>query len=183
VFSYLGFEQADQLAGEIKNPQKNLPRAVIIACLIGSLIYILCAVVIIGATPPSLLHHGFQGICMRRGEVSSRRPAPLSLTAGQVTRLPRLARNRRGKRRRGGRHVDQQFGAGIPDRMLGARQYEHHRALVDLVILIAEQHQASAVDDHIHLLLGHVPMAGLLTARQALHPGNTEMLRTELPLG
>jgi amino acid transporter len=38
------------------------PRAVIIACLLGSLIYILCAVVIIGATPPSLLHHGFQGI-------------------------------------------------------------------------------------------------------------------------
>jgi amino acid transporter len=62
VFSYLGFEQADQLAGEIKNPQKNLPRAVIIACLLGSLIYILCAVVIIGATPPDLLRHGFQGI-------------------------------------------------------------------------------------------------------------------------
>jgi amino acid transporter len=62
VFSYLGFEQADQLAGEIKNPQRNLPRAVIIACLIGSVIYILCAVVIIGATPADLLHHGFQGI-------------------------------------------------------------------------------------------------------------------------
>jgi amino acid transporter len=62
VFSYLGFEQADQLAGEIKNPQRNLPRAVIIACLIGSAIYILCAVVIIGATPSDLLHHGFQGI-------------------------------------------------------------------------------------------------------------------------
>ena len=25
VFAYLGFEQADQLAGEIKNPQRNLP--------------------------------------------------------------------------------------------------------------------------------------------------------------
>ena len=31
VFAYLGFEQADQLAGEIKNPQRNLPRAIIIA--------------------------------------------------------------------------------------------------------------------------------------------------------
>jgi hypothetical protein len=55
--------------------------------------------------------------------------------------------------------------------MLGARRDEHHRALADLVILIAEQHQAPAADDHIHLLLGHVPMAGLLAARQALHPG------------
>jgi amino acid transporter len=62
VFSYLGFEQADQLAGEIKNPQRNLPRAVIIACALGTLIYILCAVVIMGATPPDLLKHGFIGI-------------------------------------------------------------------------------------------------------------------------
>jgi amino acid transporter len=62
VFSYLGFEQADQLAAEIKNPQKNLPRAIIIACGLGTLIYILCQIVIIGATPSSLLHHGFQGI-------------------------------------------------------------------------------------------------------------------------
>src|SRR5580658_2392773 len=57
VFSYLGFEQADQLAGEIKNPQKNLPRAVIIAVLLGTAIYILCAIVILGATPTSLLTH------------------------------------------------------------------------------------------------------------------------------
>jgi amino acid transporter len=62
VFSYLGFEQADQLAGEIKNPQRNLPRAVIIAVLLGTLIYVLCAVVMTGATPSSLLHHGFPGI-------------------------------------------------------------------------------------------------------------------------
>jgi amino acid transporter len=62
VFSYLGFEQADQLAGEIKNPQRNLPRAVIIACALGTLIYILCAVVIMGAVPPSELTKGFIGI-------------------------------------------------------------------------------------------------------------------------
>ena len=62
VFAYLGFEQADQLAGEIKDPQKNLPRAVIIACLLGTLIYILCAIVLLGATPPDLLKHGFEGI-------------------------------------------------------------------------------------------------------------------------
>jgi amino acid transporter len=63
VFAYLGFEQADQLAGEIKNPQKNLPRAVITACCLGTAIYILCAVVIMGATPPDLLKHdGFLGI-------------------------------------------------------------------------------------------------------------------------
>ena len=62
VFSYLGFEQADQLAGEIKDPQRNLPRAVIIACCLGTAIYILCAVTLIGAVPPSELTHGFIGL-------------------------------------------------------------------------------------------------------------------------
>jgi amino acid transporter len=62
VFSYLGFEQADQLAGEIKNPGKNLPKAIIISVLIGTLVYCLCQIVLIGATPTDLLHNGFAGI-------------------------------------------------------------------------------------------------------------------------
>ena len=53
VFAYLGFEQADQLAGEIKNPQKNLPRAIIIAIALAIVIYILLQVVFIGAIPTS----------------------------------------------------------------------------------------------------------------------------------
>jgi len=62
VFSYLGFEQADQLAGEIKNPGKNLPKAIIISVLIGTTVYCLCQIVLIGATPTDLLHNGFAGI-------------------------------------------------------------------------------------------------------------------------
>jgi amino acid transporter len=62
VFAYLGFEQADQLAGEIKNPARNLPRAIIYAVLIGTAVYVLLQLVFIGATPTSLLTHGFAGI-------------------------------------------------------------------------------------------------------------------------
>ena len=62
VFAYLGFEQADQLAGEIKNPQRNLPIAIVGSIIIGAAIYILLQVVFIGATPASLLTHGFAGI-------------------------------------------------------------------------------------------------------------------------
>jgi amino acid transporter len=62
VFAYLGFEQADQLAGEIKNPRRNLPMAIIIATIIGITIYTLLQLVFIGATPSDLLHHGFAGI-------------------------------------------------------------------------------------------------------------------------
>jgi amino acid transporter len=62
VFSYLGFEQADQLAGEIKNPQRNLPRAIIGAMLIGTAVYIMVQVVFIAAMDPTQLTHGFPGI-------------------------------------------------------------------------------------------------------------------------
>jgi amino acid transporter len=63
IFAYLGFEQADQLAGEIKNPQRNLPLAIIFAVLIGVAVYVLLQVVFIGATPSSLLGaKGFAGI-------------------------------------------------------------------------------------------------------------------------
>jgi len=59
VFAYLGFEQADQLAGEVKNPQRNLPRAIIIAILMCTVIYVLLQVVFIGALKPSELTHGW----------------------------------------------------------------------------------------------------------------------------
>jgi amino acid transporter len=64
VFAYLGFEQADQLAGEIKNPQKNLPRAIITACIIGIAIYVLLQFVFIGAIPHNLISgpKGWAGI-------------------------------------------------------------------------------------------------------------------------
>jgi amino acid transporter len=62
IFAYLGFEQADQLAGEIKNPQRNLPRAIILAVMLGVAIYVLLQVVFIGALPASELNHGFAGI-------------------------------------------------------------------------------------------------------------------------
>src|SRR5216683_4061832 len=62
VFAYLGFEQADQLAGEIKDPQRNLPRAIIGAILIGTVIYVLLQIVFIGAMKPGLVGHGFSGL-------------------------------------------------------------------------------------------------------------------------
>jgi amino acid transporter len=58
IFAYSGFEQADQLAGEIKDPGRNLPRAIILSILIGTVIYILLQVAFIGAISPGLLAHG-----------------------------------------------------------------------------------------------------------------------------
>jgi len=80
VFAYLGFEQADQLAGEIRNPQRNLPRAIIIAVLLCTAIYILLQVVFIGALPPSALHHGWAGLATNSGLIDG----PLAFIAGAV---------------------------------------------------------------------------------------------------
>jgi len=61
IFAYSGFEQADQLAGEIKNPGRNLPLAIIISVLIGTVIYTLLQVALIGAMPADLLTKGWTG--------------------------------------------------------------------------------------------------------------------------
>ena len=67
IFAYLGFEQADQLAGEIKNPQKNLPRSIIFAVTIAVVIYCLLQVVFIGALRPADLTHGWAGLANSAG--------------------------------------------------------------------------------------------------------------------
>jgi amino acid transporter len=55
IFALLGFEQADQLAGESANPKRDIPRAVIGAIAIGAVIYILLQIVFLAALPPSSL--------------------------------------------------------------------------------------------------------------------------------
>ncbi|MCU1529416.1 MAG: family permease [Frondihabitans sp.] len=51
IFALLGFEQADQLAGESVNPKRDIPRAVIGSVVIGLVIYLALQVVFIGAIP------------------------------------------------------------------------------------------------------------------------------------
>ncbi|MGW1893439.1 APC family permease [Streptomyces sp. NPDC002004] len=59
IFALLGFEQAIQLAGESRNPKRDLPRATIGSVLIGAIIYTLLQVVYIGALPLASFAHGW----------------------------------------------------------------------------------------------------------------------------
>jgi amino acid transporter len=59
VFSLQGFEQAGQLGAEARNPQRTLPRAIIGAVLIGTLIYLALEVSFIGALNPANLANGW----------------------------------------------------------------------------------------------------------------------------
>jgi amino acid transporter len=59
IFALLGFEQAIQLAGESRNPKRDLPRATLGSVAIGAVIYVLLQVVFIGALPGSSFAHGW----------------------------------------------------------------------------------------------------------------------------
>src|SRR6476469_7737438 len=55
VFSYLGFRQGIELAGETDNPRRNVPIAVIGSVLLTGLIYLLLQIAFIGALDPATL--------------------------------------------------------------------------------------------------------------------------------
>ncbi|GAA2497073.1 MULTISPECIES: APC family permease [Actinomycetes] len=59
IFALLGFEQAIQLAGESRNPQRDLPRATLGSVAIGAGIYILLQIVFIAALPHASFMHGW----------------------------------------------------------------------------------------------------------------------------
>ncbi len=59
VFSYLGFRQGIELAGESQNPHRAVPIAVIGSVLLCGLIYVLLQVAFLGALPGSSLVHGW----------------------------------------------------------------------------------------------------------------------------
>ncbi|MGV9317151.1 APC family permease [Streptomyces sp. NPDC003691] len=59
IFALLGFEQADQLAGESRNPARDIPLAVIGSILLGVLVYVGLQIVFIGALPPDAFVHGW----------------------------------------------------------------------------------------------------------------------------
>ncbi|GHF74394.1 amino acid transporter [Amycolatopsis bartoniae] len=53
VFALQGFEQAVQLGGESRNPQKDISRAIITAMVIGTIVYLLLEIAFIGALDPA----------------------------------------------------------------------------------------------------------------------------------
>jgi len=59
VFALEGFEQAAQLAGEARNPKRDVPLAVVGSMLMGAALYIALQVCFIGALNPRNVAHGW----------------------------------------------------------------------------------------------------------------------------
>ncbi|MDL9978361.1 APC family permease [Microbacterium sp. ASV49] len=60
VFALQGFEQATQMAGESVNPKKHVAKAIILAMIVGAVIYIGLEIAFVGAlNPTELAKHGW----------------------------------------------------------------------------------------------------------------------------
>lgn len=59
VFALQGFEQAVQLAGEARDPRRDLSRAVIAAMVVGAILYSALQIVMIGVLDPAHIAHGW----------------------------------------------------------------------------------------------------------------------------
>lgn len=62
IFAFTGFQNGLILAGEVKNPQRNIPLAILGAVLIGFVLYFLLQLSFIVAMPQQYLQHGWQAL-------------------------------------------------------------------------------------------------------------------------
>lgn len=65
VFSFLGFRQAVDLAAEARNPQRDVPRAIIIAVGFAIVLYAMLQLTFIGALPGANLAHGWANVSFK----------------------------------------------------------------------------------------------------------------------
>ncbi|HET9106160.1 MAG TPA: APC family permease [Steroidobacteraceae bacterium] len=62
IFAYLGLTPIVSVAGEVRDPQRAIPVALILSVLLSTMIYLLLQIAFLGSVPPALLAHGWAGI-------------------------------------------------------------------------------------------------------------------------
>lgn len=62
VFAFTGFQNGLMLAGEVQNPQRNIPIAILGAVLIGFVLYFMLQLSFLAAIPESYLSKGWQNL-------------------------------------------------------------------------------------------------------------------------
>ncbi|QQE77194.1 APC family permease [Alicyclobacillus sp. SO9] len=65
IFAYTGFRNAIDLSGEVRNPQRNVPLAILTTILISIVLYILLEITFLGGVPAKDLAHGWSGVNLR----------------------------------------------------------------------------------------------------------------------
>lgn len=62
AFAFAGFQNGLILAGEVKNPQRNIPIAILGSVFIGAILYFILQFSYLVAIPPKYLAHGWQAL-------------------------------------------------------------------------------------------------------------------------
>lgn len=62
IFSFIGYTPAIMMAGETKNPQRNIPYAIIGSLLFCGAVYLLVQLAFIGSLDPSMIYGGWKDI-------------------------------------------------------------------------------------------------------------------------
>ncbi len=62
MFAYLGLHPIVSVAGEVKNPQRNIPIALIVCILLSAIIYTTLQVLFLGSIPTDMLSNGWEKI-------------------------------------------------------------------------------------------------------------------------
>lgn len=55
MWAFLGLESASNIAGEVENPEKNIPRATVLGTLIAAVVYISGSIAVMGLVAPDVL--------------------------------------------------------------------------------------------------------------------------------
>jgi amino acid transporter len=62
IFAYLGLTPIVSVAGEVRDPQRTIPIALILSVVLSTVIYLLLQVAFLGSVPPALVAGGWGGI-------------------------------------------------------------------------------------------------------------------------
>ncbi len=62
IFAYLGLTPIVSVAGEVRDPQRTIPIALILSVVLSTIIYLLLQAAFLGSVPAALLAQGWQGI-------------------------------------------------------------------------------------------------------------------------
>jgi len=78
-YAYIGFEDMVKVAEEVKQPQKNMPRAILLCVVLSTLLYSIVALVAISVLPPAELALSDAPLAVVYEEATGRAPVIISI--------------------------------------------------------------------------------------------------------
>ena len=62
IFAYLGLTPIVSVAGEVRDPQRTIPIALILSVALSTIIYVLLQIAFLGSVPGGMVAHGWRGV-------------------------------------------------------------------------------------------------------------------------